>query len=246
MGRNQSKTATPKPTEGLRVRFSLGGIENTAGGGRGGLAGPLRAGQLPAPAQAGITVDEVDDGRYEIPPARKKLIMCSARLWASLLLGTITGGCTEVDPTVGYTSRSLYRTDVKTVFVEMFESQSFRREIEFELTRAVCEQLELHSPYKVVSDRSRADTVLYGSIERVAQHALAQQRELDRPVAGEVTLVVVLNWKDLRTGQMLIDAQELRFSGNYAPFLGTGPAAAAREAAHELGIRIAEALEAPW
>jgi len=170
----------------------------------------------------------------------------AAVLLSALITMLGAGGCEQVNPTTGYTSGSLYRTDLRTVFVEMFQSQSFRREIEFELTRAICEQLELHSPYKVVSDRGKADTVLYGNIDRIAERSLAQQRELDRPVAGEVTLAVSLSWKDLRTGNMIIDEQKLRFSGNYTPLLGAGRDSAAKEAANELGVRIVEAMEGPW
>lgn len=155
-------------------------------------------------------------------------------------------GCENVDPTRGYSSRSLYRTNIRTVFVEMFESESFRRQVEFELTRAVCEQLELHSPYKVVSDRRKADTVLKGTINRIVENPLAQQRELDRPLASEVTLVVTIRWEDQRTGDYLIDDRQFKASGNYAALLGASRDSAAKEAANDLAVRIVEAMEAPW
>ncbi len=171
---------------------------------------------------------------------RKAILVCIAALVGS------QGGCEQVDPKQGYTSRSLYRTDVKTVFVQMFESESFRRGIEFELTRALAGQLELHSPYKVVSDRRKADTILYGSINRVTERRLARQRELDRPLANEVVLVATFSWKDLRSADMLIEDRKVRVSGDYVAFLGAGRESAAREAANEMAVRIVEAMEAEW
>ena len=154
-------------------------------------------------------------------------------------------GC-EVDPELGYSSRSLYRTDVRTVAVEMFQSESFRRGVEFELTRAVSEQLELHSPLKIVSDRRKADTVLYGTIERINERVLSRQRQLDRPLENEVILLVRVTWKDLRSGELILDDQPIRVSGRYASLLGAGRASAAREAVNEAAVRIVEAMEEPW
>ena len=166
-------------------------------------------------------------------------------VWVAVILW-FQGGCEQVDPKQGYTNRSLYRTDVETVFVEMFESESFRRGIEYELTRALVGQLELHSPYKVVSDRRKADTILYGSINRVTERRLARQRELDRPLANEVVLVATFSWKDLRSAAMLIEEEKVRVSGDYVAFLGAGRDSAAREAANEMAIRIVEAMEEEW
>lgn len=155
-------------------------------------------------------------------------------------------GCGGVDPSVGYSSKELYRTDVKTVCVEMFQSETFRRGVEYDLTRAVAQQLELHSPYKVVADRRKADTVLYGTIGRVSETVLAQQRELDRPMINEVTVLTRVTWEDLRTGERFLDDVVIRASGSYVETLGAGADSAGKEAAEEMARRIVEAMEAPW
>ena len=174
-----------------------------------------------------------------------QIIGAGLAVWLAAAL-LVPCGCEQVDPAQGYTNRSLYRTDVETVFVEMFESESFRRGIEYELTRALVGQLELHSPYKVVSDRRKADTILYGSITRVTERRLARQRELDRPLANEVVLAATFSWKDLRSADMLIEEKKVRVSGDYAAFLGAGRESAAREAANEMAVRIVEAMEEEW
>ena len=167
-------------------------------------------------------------------------------VWVLLFLLWSMGGCEQVDPARGYSSRSLYSTDVKTVFVEEFQSESFRRGIEFELTRAVTQQLELHSPFKIISDRRKADSVLYGSIKSVSEKALAQQRELDRSIVNEVLIVVGVTWKDLRSGELLLDDLKIKVSGTYAVMQGAGRDKATQEALNDLAVRIVEAMEQPW
>ncbi len=155
-------------------------------------------------------------------------------------------GCENVDPAAGYTSKQLYRTDVRTVCVEMFQAETFRRGIEYDLTRALAQQLELHSPYKVVADRRKADTVLYGTIGRVNETVLAQQRELDRPMINELTVFAKVTWEDLRTGERFLDDMPVRASGSCVKTLGAGVDSAAKEAAEHMALEIVQAMERPW
>ncbi len=171
---------------------------------------------------------------------------CLCRFWPALLLLVAPLGCRDVDPAKGYTSRNLYNTDIETVCVDMFQSESFRRGAEFELTRAVCQQLELHSPYKIVADRRQADTVLYGSISRIDEKALTQQRELDRPMQSQIVVVAQVTWKDLRSGNLILDNKKFKVSGQFANLLAAGENSAIRQAANEMAVQIVQAMEEPW
>lgn len=170
----------------------------------------------------------------------------STILWAMLAAAVLPIGCHEVDPTEGYSSKSLHREDVETVFVAMFESQSFRRGVEFELTRAVAQQIEVRTPFKVVSDRREADTELYGTIKNISEGTLSRQRNLDRPTESQVTLRVELNWKDLRIGEPILEQKIIRVTGDYAPLLGSMRSDAAEQAANDMAVRIVEAMENEW
>jgi hypothetical protein len=59
----------------------------------------------------------------------------------------------------GYSSQPLYSQDVKSIYVEMFDNTTFRRDLEYDLTDAIAKRIDAETPYKIVSDRSRADTV---------------------------------------------------------------------------------------
>src|SRR5262245_11670820 len=63
----------------------------------------------------------------------------------------------------GYSSGGLYRENICTVYVEMFQSKEFRRGIEFQLTEALRKQIDRGTPYRN-APREKADTVLSGEI----------------------------------------------------------------------------------
>jgi len=175
---------------------------------------------------------------------RKRLYACCLLL--SLAALVLAGGCQDADPNKGYTSANLYRTDIKTVCVKMLENKTFRREIEFDLTGAICRQIEMHCPYKIESDSSKADTVISGQITSVEEDVLTQQRKLDRPVENLVVLTVEISWKDLRSGEILMDNQKFRLDSSYAPLLGSTRDIAAKEAADKIAVIIVQAMEKPW
>src|SRR3954464_15551144 len=98
----------------------------------------------------------------------------------------------------GYQWRSLYREDVKTVAVPIFQNKSFRRGVEFQLTRALVQQIEAKSPYKVVP-KERADTILDGEITEVRLQNVSTDSQLAIPQEQLYVITVDFIWKDLRT-----------------------------------------------
>src|SRR5947207_4492949 len=91
----------------------------------------------------------------------------------------------------GYQWHSLYREDVQTVAVPIFGNRDFRRGVEFSLSKAVVNELEAHSPYKVVA-RERADTVLEGEIAKMDVSTLS--RTYREGVPQEQLMVLTVNF----------------------------------------------------
>ena len=60
-------------------------------------------------------------------------------------------------------TQTLYPPDIKTVYVQMFDSSSFRRGLGERLTEAIVKEIESRTPYKVVNSPD-ADSVLTGRI----------------------------------------------------------------------------------
>ena len=82
----------------------------------------------------------------------------------------------------GYQWKSLYREDIQTVAVPVFVNRTFRRGVESKLTQSIIQQMEEHTPYKVVP-RDRADTVLEGD-DRSDPDLHAGQQRIDGAASG--------------------------------------------------------------
>jgi hypothetical protein len=86
--------------------------------------------------------------------------------------------------------------------VPIFQNRTYRQNMEFWLTQAIVREIELKTPYKVVSGNQPADTELTGTIITFTKGNLNvntanEQRDV------ETVLAVDLIWRDLRTGEVL-------------------------------------------
>jgi hypothetical protein len=149
------------------------------------------------------------------------------------------------DANPGYQWRSLYREDIQTVAVPIFTTRSFQRGVENNLTRAVIQQLERRTPYKVVP-RDRAQTVLEGEIEAVEVNVISQSDESLQPQEQVLTLRVTFTWKDIRTGRVLVERRNFTQSATYYPTLGEGRFIGTQSATEKLATAIVQQLESDW
>ncbi|UCF42424.1 MAG: hypothetical protein JSV99_07410 [Planctomycetota bacterium] len=164
-------------------------------------------------------------------------------LIGSIVCGLFVCGCAE---TGRYSNESLFPDKVGSVYVEMFESRSFRRGVEYELTDAVAKRIEAETPYKVISSRDRADSVLSGQIMRVGEMVLSTERRLGRGLEKEVAVQAVVNWKNLKTGELLVDNEQVSASASYSEWQNQGFDYASALAANKLAQRIVELMEEEW
>ena len=149
-------------------------------------------------------------------------------------------------------SQTLYRQDVRTVHVPIFESDSYRRQLAERLTEAVIKRIESTTPYKVVH-HGGADTVLSGRIVTDRKRVLTEDRfDMARDI--EVSLNVEAAWTD-RAGNLIgsqfaqpLPAPLINFAGSahFVPEGGQSYATAERQAIQKLAKQIVEQMEMPW
>jgi hypothetical protein len=152
-------------------------------------------------------------------------------------------GCAEMS---GYSNKSLFPEDVGSVYVEMFDNKSFWRGVEYTLTDALAKRIETETPYKIISSRDRADTVISGQIVSVGESWLSTERQTGRPLEKEVELRAVVNWKNLKTGELLIDNKSVSASASYSEWQKQGFRYGSTLAANNLAQRIIELMEKEW
>jgi hypothetical protein len=166
---------------------------------------------------------------------------CIALCFCAICVGLC--GCSEI---AGYSNESLFPEDISSVCLEMFDNQSFRRGVEYELSDALAKRIEADTPYKIVSDSDRADSVINGQIVSIGEFALSTDRELGTILEKEVNLRAVVNWKNLKTGQLMIDHLEISASASYSPYQQQDFKYASSLAANNLARRIVELMERKW
>lgn len=152
-------------------------------------------------------------------------------------------GCTHLG---GYSSQSIFPQEIDTVYLEMFDNQTFRRGAEYELTDALSKRIEVETPYKIVSNRDRADTVMSGQIVSIGEAALSTDRESGLILEKEVALTARINWKNLKTGDLLIDNLSLSATASYSEYQLQDIKYASNLAANNLARKIVELMEVKW
>jgi hypothetical protein len=168
------------------------------------------------------------------------------RGWIVLLL--VLGGCAGYQ--VG--NQSLYPLEIHTVYVPMFQSVSFRRNLGERLTEAVVKDIEARTPYKVVNDPN-ADSVLTGRITSETKRVLVPSLTGDAREI-QVGMRVDVSWVD-RKGRLLRDTQsvpcpaeiaDVEGTANVVPEVGQSIATAQQEAICRMAEQIVGLMEKPW
>ncbi|QGJ70730.1 Hypothetical protein PBC10988_24280 [Planctomycetales bacterium 10988] len=177
-----------------------------------------------------------------------RLPSCAARwLLLALCLGVLAG-CARYR--IG--NQSLYRSDLRTIYVPMFQSDSYRKYLSERLYEAVLKEIELKTPYKVVNSPLADSTLevrLINDVKRVTIFSPTDEaREL------EIQFSVEAVWTD-RCGITLQESGPLPFvparalkaeSTKFRPEAGQSMATAQQETIDRLAQQIVALLEAPW
>ena len=152
-------------------------------------------------------------------------------------------GCKQMG---GYSNESLFPEDVVSVYVEMFDNRSFWRGVEYDVTDALAKRIETDTPYKIISNRDRADTIISGYVTSVGQSLLSIERETGRALEKEVDLRAVVNWENLKTGELLIDNRLVSGTSTYSNLLSQDFKYGSAIAANNMARNIVELMEKQW
>jgi len=161
---------------------------------------------------------------------------------------SVLAGCAGYQ--VGTTS--LYAPHIRTVYVPMFESESFRRNLGERLTEAVMKEIENTTPYKVVSTPN-ADSTLRGRITADSKRVVVENWH-DDPRQVDVNLQVQVDWVD-RNGNPIRPAQSMPLApelvavsgtADLFPEIGQSVATAQQQAIQRVAQQIVGMMESPW
>jgi len=186
-----------------------------------------------------------NDNASAVPYATASEWLAVSALLGPLLLAT---GCAAYR--VG--ARTLYASDVSTVYVPVIQSDSFRRDLGERLTEAVAKEIEEKTPFKVVGTPD-ADSVLSAHIVGDGKKVVVENQN-DDPRVIELNLAVQVTWFNRRRQPMTPTAtlqmpQALLPIGQAAPLIteaGQSVASQQQLAIERLAEQIVSTMEEPW
>ena len=147
--------------------------------------------------------------------------------------------------------QALYRPDIRTVHVPIFQSDTFRRNLGEWLTEAIIKEIEATTTYKVVGHPA-ADSILEGRILRDKKRVLARDRANEASNI-EFSLQLQIRWTDSR-GAVLIERSfgipsvlvSVHSDANLVPLAGQSIVTAEQEVVQRLASEVVGQMELPW
>lgn len=136
------------------------------------------------------------------------------------------------------------KQNVNTIYIPIFDNQTFRRGLEFDLTNAIKNEILFKTRLKVV-DKDHADSVLYGEITDVREAVLIDDPKGDI-AESTVTIFINFSWVDLRTGRTIVKKQDINQRAEFIPRRKEDEGTAAREAFVDLAERVINLMEGEW
>jgi hypothetical protein len=142
-------------------------------------------------------------------------------------------------------NEGLYRPDIRTIYVEMFEADTFRKFLGQRLTEAVVKEIELNTPLRV-TEQSQAQSILRGTLVRERKRVLSETVN-DDPRVLQIDYLVELSWTD-RQGVPLMNREVLSVGRglDFIPEAGQSLTTAEQELIQRIARQIVQQMEASW
>jgi hypothetical protein len=152
-------------------------------------------------------------------------------------------------------NNTLYAPNVRTVYVPMIQSESYRTtpgiDLGERLTEAVCKEIERRTPFKVVGDPS-ADSVLTARIVADTKRMVVES-PTDQSRQVEMNLQTLVTWADrggsvLASGRVPLPAASVDVgqAAMLVPEYGRSVVSTQQEAIEKMAQQIVGLMEEPW
>jgi RNase P/RNase MRP subunit p29 len=180
---------------------------------------------------------------------------CRRRRWAACLTVAILAapaGCASYR----FGNNSLYATNVRTIYVPVFQCDSYRTtpaiDVGERLTEAVCKEIEKRTPFKVVGSEAAADSVLTGRVVADTKRMVVES-PTDQSRQVELNYQVLVTWADrggsvIASGDVPLPAAtvDVGQAASLVPEFGRSVASTQQEAIIKLAQQIVGLMEEPW
>lgn len=174
------------------------------------------------------------------------------RLVPVLALLATAAGCASYR----FGNATLYAPNVRTVYVPVFQCDSFRTtpavDIGERLTEAVCKEIEKRTPFKVVGSEAAADSVLTGRIVADTKRMVVES-PTDQSRMVEMNYQALVTWADrggsvIASGDVPLPAAtvDVGQAAMLVPEVGRSVVSTQQEAIVKMAQQIVGLMEEPW
>lgn len=166
--------------------------------------------------------------------------------WAALsMTAVLLTGCAAYR----FGPQNLYPARITTIYVPLFQSDSFRRNLGERLTEAVVKKINSQTNFRVVSS-PLADSTLTGRVLVESKRVIVESRT-DEPRAAEAVFSVEVAWTDrdqtlLAGGTVQPRTVEVLSQAELVPEVGQSMSVTQQEVIDDLASQIVALLEMPW
>ena len=165
---------------------------------------------------------------------------------AALILGVVLASTLPGCHGTGYSIRQPYDNKIKTVYVPVFKSITFRRDLNLKLTQLVIQEIERRTPYKVVQDSAEADSTLEGTITYSEKNVIVES-PVNLPRQLTSTLVIIATWTDNKAEKKEnANPAVIAETFNFYPEIGESSEAAFYRTCEKLAVQVVNMMEEPW
>jgi hypothetical protein len=172
--------------------------------------------------------------------------------WLPVIALLAASGC------AGYRfgNNTLYAPNVRTIYVPMVQSDSFRTtpavDIGERLTEAICKEIEKRTPFKIVGNEDGADSVLTARIVADTKRMVVES-PTDQSRNVELNYQALVTWADrggtvIASGEVPMPAAtvDVGQSAALVPEYGRSVVSTQQEAIVKMAQQIVGLMEEPW
>lgn len=146
---------------------------------------------------------------------------------------------------LGYSAESLYRSDIRTVHIELLGSRDFRRFWEFRLSEAIAKRVELETGWRL-APAAEADAILSGELLQVNSTTFSEEPDTGEVRERQYGHRIRWTFKDRRTGQIMVE-RRTEFAYAYAfPELNETGSQSLDAAVDAVARRVVDGLKADF
>lgn len=145
----------------------------------------------------------------------------------------------------GYHAGTISGGEGRSIAVPVFRNETFRRNLERDLTRAVRREIQDRTGFTLVRERSNPDLVLEGDLVNVTESVLSEHTRA-RIRVSSVTLNARITVTDAATGKKLVNNRNIVVRKTFAPAVGESLRTAENEAMRQMAEKVVYTLESGW